>query len=269
MEIPLLAGRPLADTDRSGTQPVVVVNESAAELLWPGGDVLGHDFEVGTTLGLGGPRVGGTVVGIVADIKHRSLAQQAVPEVFAVHDQFPVDFMSMTVRSSVPPPSLIPAIREELSQMDSELPLDRLRTMEEWLAASVAQPRFYMLLLAIFAAAALVLAAIGIYGVLAYAVRQRSNEIGIRRALGARGGDVLRMVIGRAMALAAAGLLIGLLASLALTRLLSGFLYGVSATDPLTFAAVALLLVMVALLASAVPAHRAARLDPIVALREE
>jgi putative ABC transport system permease protein len=126
-----------------------------------------------------------------------------------------------------------------------------------------------MLLLAIFAAAALVLAAIGIYGVLAYAVRQRSNEIGIRRALGARAGDVLRMVVGRAMALAAGGLLIGLLASLALTRLLAGFLYGVSATDPLTLAAVALLLVLVALLASAVPARRAARLDPMVALREE
>jgi putative ABC transport system permease protein len=269
MEIPLLAGRPLADTDRSGTQPVVVVNASAAELLWPGGDALGHDFELGTTLGLGGPRVGGTVVGIVADVKHRGLAEQAVPEVFAAHDQFPVDFLSMTVRSSVPPPSLIPAIREELSEMDGELPLDRLRTMEEWLAASVAQPRFYMLLLAIFAAAALVLAAIGIYGVLAYAVRQRSNEIGIRRALGARAGDVLRMVVGRAMALAAGGLLIGLLASLALTRLLAGFLYGVSATDPLTLAAVALLLVVVALLASAVPARRAARLDPMVALREE
>jgi putative ABC transport system permease protein len=141
--------------------------------------------------------------------------------------------------------------------------------MEEWMAASVAQPRFYMLLLGIFAVAALFLAAIGIYGVLAYAVRQRSNEIGIRRALGARSGDVMRMVVGRAMLLAGGGLIAGLLASLALTRILSGLLYRVSATDPWTFAGVAILLAAVALFASLVPARRAARVDPLVALREE
>lgn len=269
MEIPLRAGRALANSDRAGTQPVVVVNESAAKLLWPGGDPLGHTFELGTTLGLGGVRVGGTVVGVVADIKHYGLAEEARPEVFAAHSQFPVDYMTMTVKTSVPPQSLVAAIREQVREMDSELPLDQVKTMEEWVAASVAQPRFYMLLLGIFAVSALFLAAIGIYGVLAYAVRQRSNEIGIRRALGARAGDVVRMVVGTAMALAGGGLVAGLLASFALTRILSGLLYGVSATDPWTFAGVALLLGAVALIASLIPAQRATRVDPMVALREE
>jgi putative ABC transport system permease protein len=177
--------------------------------------------------------------------------------------------MSVTVRTSVPPQSLVGAIRGQLRKIDGELPLDQVRTMEERVAASVAQPRFYMLLLGIFAVAALFLAAIGIYGVLAYAVRQRSNEIGIRRALGARAGDVMRMVLGRAMLLAAGGLIAGLLASLALTRILSGLLYHVSATDPWTFVGVAILLAAVALFAGLVPARRAMRVDPMVALREE
>ena len=269
MRIRLLDGRALDETDRAGGALAVVVNESAAELMWPGDDPLGHSFELGTTFGLGGPRAGGTVVGVVSDIKHFGLGEESGPQVFVAHSQFPVDFMSVTVRTSVPPQSLVGPIREQLQEIDSQLPLDRVRTMEELLAASVAQPRFYTLLLGIFAVAALFLAAIGIYGVLAYAVRQRSNEIGIRRALGARAGDVMRMVLGRAMLLAAGGLIAGLLASLALTRILSGLLYGVSATDPWTFVGVAILLAAVALFASLVPARRAMRVDPMVALREE
>lgn len=269
MEIPLLAGRPLADTDRAGTEPVVVVNESAAELLWPGGDALGHRFELGTTLGLGGPRIGGSVVGVVADVRHHGPAEAPRPEIYAAHGQFPVDFMSMTVRTSVPPASLVNPVREQLRTMDSSLPMDDVRTMEQRLAASVAEPRLYMLLLSVFAVAALLLAAIGIYGVMACSVRTRVNEIGIRRALGAEAGDVLRMVVGKAMSLALGGLVLGLLAAFALTRVLEGLLYGVSATDPLTFAGVALLLAAVALLASFIPARRAARVDPMLALRDE
>ncbi|MGH8166702.1 MAG: FtsX-like permease family protein, partial [Woeseiaceae bacterium] len=269
MDVRLLDGRALDETDRAGAALAVVVNESASKLLWPGDDPLGHSLELGTSFGLGGARAGGTVVGVVSDIKHFGLGEASRPEVFVAHSQFPVDFLSMTVKTSVPPQSLVAAIRGQLREMDSELPLDQVRTMDEWVAASVAQPRFYMLLLGIFAVAALFLAAIGIYGVLAYAVRQRSNEIGIRRALGAEAGDVVRMVVGRAMMLAGGGLLAGLLASFALTRILSGLLYGVSATDALTFAGVAILLAAVALLASLVPARRAARVDPMVALREE
>ncbi|MGH8223805.1 MAG: ABC transporter permease [Woeseiaceae bacterium] len=268
MEIRLLRGRTLAGTDRAGAPPVVV-NELAAELLWPGSDALAGRFELGTSLGLGGPRVGGTVVGVVSDVRHYGLGEPPRPEVYVAHGQFPVDFMSMVVRSSVPPQSLVAAIREQVRQMDSELPLDDIRTMEQRVSASVAQPKFYMLLLAIFAAAALLMAAIGIYGVLAYAVRQRSNEIGIRRALGARAGDVLRIVIGKAIALAGIGLILGLLASFALTRVLSGLLYGVTPTDPATFAIVAILLIAVAMLASYLPARRAALVDPVTALREE
>lgn len=268
MEIPLLAGRALQESDRAGTQPVVVVNESAAKLLWPDDDPLGHTFELGTRLG-GGARVGGMVVGVVADIRHHGPGEESQPEVFAAHSQFPVDFMSITVRTSVPPESLVGPIREQLHMIDTELPMDQVRTMEQRVAESVAQPRFYMLLLSVFAASALFLAAIGIYGVMAYAVRNRVNEIGVRRALGARTGEVLRMVVGRAMALAMGGLAAGLLAAFALTRVLSGLLYGVSPTDPLTFAGVAVLLGSVALLASFLPARRAAQVDPVVALREE
>ena len=269
MEIDLVAGRAFAESDRAGTRPVAIINESAAELLWPGGDPLGHTFEVGTTFGLGGPRVGGTVVGVVADIRHDGPGEETGPEIFAAHRQFPVDFMSMTVRTSVPPESLVGPIREQVRIMDSELPLDEVRTMEQRVADSVAQPRFYMLLLSVFAAAALFLAAIGIYGVIAYAVRSRVNEIGIRRALGAGAADVLRMVVGSAMTLACGGLAVGLLAAVALTRVLSGLLYGISPTDPLTFLGAALLLASVALLASFIPARRASRVDPAVALREE
>lgn len=269
MEIPLLAGRMLTDQDRAGAGPAVLVNESAAKLLWPGRDPLAHELELGTTLGVGAMRVGGPVVGVVADVRHAGLDAHARPEVYVTHSQFPVDLLSVVVRTSVPPQSLVPAIRERLHAIDSELPFDDVRTMEQRVAASVAQPRLTMFLLGIFALAALFLAAIGIYGVLAYAVRQRSNEIGVRRALGAPASHVMRMVVGQAMTLAGAGLVIGLLAAFGVTRLLTGFLYGVSATDPATVAVVTVLLAMVALLASVGPARRAVRLDPMKALREE
>jgi predicted permease len=269
MQIPLRAGRELSDRDRADTQPVVVVNESAAELLWPGANPLGRTFELGTTLGAGGGSAGGTVVGVVADIKHNGLGSETQPEVFFAHDQFPVDTISMTVRTSVPPESLIAPIREQVREMDSELPLDRVVTLEQSLSESVAQPRFYTLLLGIFAAVALVLAAIGIYGVMTYSVRNRTSEIGVRLALGAESNDVLGMVLTQAMKLALGGLILGLFAAFLLTRVLSGLLYGVSATDPVTFFGVAMLLATVALLASYIPARRATRVDPMTALREE
>jgi putative ABC transport system permease protein len=269
MQIPVVAGRALDASDRAGTQPVVVLNEAAARLLWPDGEALGRTLEVGTSMGVSGSRLGGTVVGVAADVRDASLADAARPTVYGAHAQFPVDFMSVVVRSSVPPRSLVAPIRAEVRQIDDELPLDDVRTMDQRLADSVAEPRFYMLLLAVFAVAALFLAAIGIYGVLAIAVRQRTGEIGVRRALGAQAGDVLRMVIGRALALAGGGLVLGLLAAFALTRLLAGLLYGVTPTDPSTFAGVAALLAAVALLASFLPARRAAAVDPVQALREE
>jgi putative ABC transport system permease protein len=269
MRIPLVAGRPLTERDREEAPLAVVVNESAARLLWPDDAPLGHTLELATAFGLGGPRAGGTVVGVVRDIRHRGPREASRPEVFLAHAQFPVDFMSVTVRTSVPPESLVNPIRGELQQLDPELPMDSIRTMEQRLADSIAEPRFYMLLLSAFAASALFLASIGIYGVIAYAVKNRVAEIGIRRALGARAGDVVRMVVGGAVALALGGLAAGLLAALALTRILSGLLYGVSATDPLTFAGVAIVLLAVALLASFIPARRAARVDPMTALREE
>jgi putative ABC transport system permease protein len=183
--------------------------------------------------------------------------------------QDPFAGMSYVVRSSVEPESLVPAVREAVRSVDRAQPVADVRTMEQIVTEAAAQPRFNSLLLGLFASMALLLAAAGIYGVMSYSVTQRTHEIGIRIALGAQDGDVLRFVVGQGMAMALAGVGLGLACALALTRVMSSLLYGVSATDPATFAAVALLLTAVALLASYLPARRATKVDPMVALRYE
>jgi putative ABC transport system permease protein len=175
----------------------------------------------------------------------------------------------LAVRTSVEPLNLVNAIRQEVMALDRNVPIASVRTMEQIMATVTVQPRFNMILLGIFAAVALVLAAVGIYGVLSYSVTQRTHEIGLRLALGAQQGEVLKLVVRQGMILALLGVAIGLAASFALTRLLTGLLYGVSATDPLTFIVIALLLTMVALMACWIPARRATKVDPMIALRHE
>jgi putative ABC transport system permease protein len=267
--IPMRRGRPFADTDRLGAPPVVIVNQMAAAQLWPGGDPLGHALTLGTRLGQDGVPVGGTVVGVAADVHDWGPASQPRPTVYVAHAQFPTDFLSIAVKTAGEPTALVPPLRQLLADLDPSLPMFRVRSLEQLSADAVAQPRLFLTLLGLFAAVAILLAAIGIYGVLAQGVSQRTREIGLRLALGAERRIVLRMVVGQALRLAVAGLGIGLALALGLGRLLRSLLFGVEPEDALTYVAVTVGLAGVALVASIVPALRAARVDPIAALRSE
>jgi putative ABC transport system permease protein len=212
-----------------------------------------------------------TIAGVVADVKFSSLEAESPPTVYMPVFQIPRIRRDAVfiARTTADPASLAAAMRREIAAVDADLPVYDVRTMNQVIAESVAQRRFTMELLAIFAAAALGLAALGLYGVLSYAVTQRTREIGIRMALGGRRQDALRLVVGQGMKMAMIGALAGLIASLGLTRLMKGLLFGVSASDPLTFIAVTLLLTLVAFVACWIPAKRATKVDPMVALRCE
>jgi putative ABC transport system permease protein len=206
----------------------------------------------------------------VGNVKHLSLKNQDSPEMYLPRTQIPFDIMSIVIRTSVSDPStLTSAVRKELAGMDSAIPLTSVRVFEDYVSRSLARPRFDALLLSIFAGTALILTAIGIYGVMAYSVAQRTNEIGIRIALGAAQSNIFRLVIGRAMALVAISVVIGLVGAFAATRLLNSLLFGVGAWDPTTFSSIVILMSLVAFLAAWLPARRAMKVDPIVALRTE
>jgi ABC-type antimicrobial peptide transport system permease subunit len=209
------------------------------------------------------------VIGIVGDVKDAGLDEANPPQIYLPFDQWPVSFMSVVLKSSTPPLSLGAAVRSAVYAVDANLPVSNVRTLEQIVAKSISQPRFYMTLLAVFAAVALVLAAIGIFGVLSYAVAQRTREIGIRMALGAHERTLVSLVVSQAMRLVIAGVAAGIIGALLLSHTITKMLFGVPPTDPVTFSAVAILLVAVALLASYMPARRATRVDPIVALRAE
>jgi len=267
MGIPLKSGRAFTDEDRADTTPVVVINETMARRFWPGQDAIGKRIRWGGWNSQGWL----TVAGVAADVKFSKLDADTPPTVYMPVFQIPRIRRDaiFIARTTSDPASLAPALRREIAAVDADLPVYDIRTMNQVIADSVARRRFTMGLLAIFATAALSLAALGLYGVLSYAVTQRTREIGVRMALGGRGRDVLRLVVGQGMKMAMIGALAGLVASLALTRFMKGLLFGVSASDPLTFAAVALLLTMVASLACLIPARRATKVDPMVALRCE
>jgi len=262
LKIPLLNGRDFTERDNADAPPVVVINETMARRFWPGEDVIGKRLAIG-----GQPWR--TIVGVVGDVRHSSLDAEPRPQMYFSYLQDTLPFMSLAVRTTTDPASMVAALRSEIHAIDKDQPVFAIKTMNEVLARSVSQRRLYMTLLGIFAGIALLLAAVGIYGVMSYSVTQRTHEIGIRMALGARSSDVLRLVVGQGMTLALVGVVAGLIAALAMTRVIASLLYGVSATDPATFAIVSVVLTTVALLACYIPARRATKVDPMIALRHE
>ncbi|MGH9834557.1 MAG: ABC transporter permease [Blastocatellia bacterium] len=266
MGVTLAQGRQFTAQDGRGAPEVAIVNETFVKLYFPNNDPLGKRFTFGSADD--NPQWI-TIAGVVRDTKRQGLDAPIRMESWMPHAQMPARRMEMVVRTTGDPLALIRSTRDAVWSLDKDLPIPAMETMEQRLSESVAQRRLNMLLLCLFAAVALVLAAVGIYGVMSYAVTQRTHEIGIRVALGAQVGDVLRMILRQGMKLAIIGEIIGLAGAFALTRLMAGLLFGVSATDPLTFVAIALLLTGVALLACWIPARRAAKVDPMVALHHE
>jgi predicted permease len=269
MGIPLLRGRGLEPGDTAQSRPVVVLSESAVRRYFPDQDPLGQRIVVGWRRPDGMPKAGGEVVGIVGDVRDLGLDRAHPPEIYIPHAQLPTQAMDLVVRSTVDPWSLRSAVERAVAGLDPELPLARVQTLDAIVARSVSEPRFYMVLLGAFAGMAVLLAALGIFGVMSYAVVQRQREIGIRVALGAHPAEVLGMVMRHALGLTALGVAVGLLGALALSRVLRSLLFEVSPTDPATLAGVGLALAAVALLASYLPARAATRVDPLTALRSE
>jgi putative ABC transport system permease protein len=265
--IPLLRGRSFDARDLQKAPGVVVISETMARRYWPGEDPMGRRLSFGTSDK--GELYWMTVVGIAADVLQKGLHTAPRAEAYVSHMQWPSRYSTLIVRSGLDPAGLEAAVRREALAVDPDIPLYEVKTMREVLDGSLASRRFDMALLALFAALAVLLAAVGLYGTMAYMVTQRTHEIGIRMALGARSRDVLRLVVGQGMALTLAGVTLGVLGALALTRVLSTLLVGVAATDPWTFGAVAALLSAVAFVACYLPARRAARVDPLIALRCE
>jgi putative ABC transport system permease protein len=268
MRIQLKKGRTFDAGDRREAPAVAVVNETLAAQVFPGQDPLGQRLRIGISTDESDPRIF-EVVGVVGDVRPSGRHVPTPPEIYVPHPQQSWSGMSLVVRTSADAVSLGGALRREVAALDSEQAVYNLRPLLELLFDSLAARRFIMALLGGFALVGLALATVGVYGVLAESVERRRGEIGLRLAVGAEPGDVLRMGLGQAARLAAAGVTLGLVAAFVLTRVMQGLLFGVSATDPATFAAVAALLAMAALLASYLPARRAARLDPAAVLREE
>ena len=264
MHIPLLGGREFDQRDAQTSPMVALVNESMARQFWPGEDPVGKRFRMGDTKG-----PWKTVVGVVGDVLHKGLDAPHSIQVYLPNTQFTDSMVILAVRTSNDPASLAAAVRSEIASLDPQVPISNVATMDEVVSASLANQRFGALLFLLFGAIALVLTAVGIYGVISYGVAQRTHEIGIRLALGAGRREVLSMVVGEALKPALLGAALGLSAAFGLTRLLTRLLFNVKPADPLVFAGVLLLLIGVALLASYIPALRATRVDPIVALRYE
>jgi putative ABC transport system permease protein len=269
LRVPLLRGRFLTDSDTEQAPFAAVINQSLARSYFPNQDPIGKHIQAGALPEPSEPWF--QIVGIVGDMK-QNLATDSAAEVYVPYRQadriIPIFALSMVLRTAQDPRTEAAALRRAVHELDSNQPLVKVRTMEENIATSVAEPRFRTTLLAIFAGCALLLAIIGLYGVMSYSVSQQAPEIGIRLTLGAQRSDILRMVLAQGLRLAAAGVIAGVAAALALTRLLANFLFAVGTADPVTYAVVAALLIGVALLACYIPARRAMQVDPMVSLRE-
>jgi putative ABC transport system permease protein len=269
MGIPIRRGRIFEETDQLKSLPVAVVNEHFAQKFFPGQDPIGKRINPGWSIGDEKSAMR-TIVGVVGNVKHRTLDMEFTPEVYMTTSQVPMNGVSIVARTTISNPAAITsAVRNELAAVDRNIPLVRVRVFEEYLSRALARPRFNAMLLSIFAGTALVLTAIGIYGVMAYSVSQRTSEIGIRIALGAGKKSIFRLIVGQAMTIVAISVAFGVVAALAATRLLNSLLFGVGASDPVTFLGVVLLVSSVAFIAAWLPARRATRVDPIIALRAE
>jgi putative ABC transport system permease protein len=270
MRIPLLAGRNFTDQDQEHSIPVGILNAAAVKQFFPQQDPIGARIRWARA---DGPPLWFTIVGVVGDVKHFGLDQSEEPAIYNLYSQLVQQpwkrWMCLMIRTSADPVAVARAVKQEVWKIDGQIPVTKVQTMSEVMSAALAERHFNMVLLAVFAGMALVLAAVGVYGVVSYAVGQRTREIGIRMALGAEKRGILRLVFGWGMLLTLVGVFAGLVAAWAATRLMSGLLFGVQPTDPLTFAVVPLVLTAMAALAIYLPARRAANVDPMVALRYE
>lgn len=265
MGIPLLRGRNFTDFEASEARKVIIISESLARQHFPGEDPIGKRISVEM---FDNPTPT-QIIGIVGDVRYDSLINQAEPTVYFPHPELAYSFMTLVIRTSGDPAEMAPAVQSEVRAIDPNQSVSDVRTMDQVMADTVSRARFNMLLLALFAALATLLAAVGIFGVMNYSVTLRTREIGIRMALGARQGQVLMLILKQGLVLTSTGLAIGLVGALALTRVMSSLLFEVEATDPLTFAAIVMLLAVVSLIASYIPARRATRVAPLIALRYE
>jgi predicted permease len=266
MKISLIRGRFFAEQDTKESQPVVIVDENMARTYWPNADPIGKRLKFG---GANSQNPWMTVVGVVANVKHYALDTDSRVALYTPHLQSGAGSLSIAVRTTADPLSIAAAVTRESRALDPNLPLYDVKTMQQWLSESLARRRFAMLMLGLFAGVAMLLAAVGIYGVMSYTVAQRTREIGIRVALGAQTRDVLRLIVRQGMSLTGIGVVLGLVAAIVSTRMMASLLFGVRATDPLTFVAIALSLALVALVACWIPARRASKVDPMIALRVE
>ena len=262
MSIPLLRGREFLDSDTATAPLVVIVSQATAKRFWGADDPLGRTLHRQGDL----TRVY-TVVGVVGDVRDTALTQESPAIYYSMTSR--VQLMDVVVRTEAPPTSILPAVRQKVHELDAALPVSTVRTMDEWVTNNAAQPRLNAILLGVFASVALLIAAIGIYGVLAYSVNQRTREIGLRMALGAPRGTVLRLIVREGMIVGAIGIGAGLVAALGLSRVLASLVFDVPVRDPVTYSVVAAALTLVALAACIIPARKASRVDPMVALRAE
>jgi putative ABC transport system permease protein len=266
MGIRMLSGRDFTDVDNKDAPKVTIVDERFAREYWP------NDNPIGKRIRFGPPEDNEpwhTIIGVVGAVRHQRMQEDTRKSVYLPHQQIPVNGSRLVTRTSTEPKDLVSAIRREITQLDSDLPVSTVATMEEVIAESIWQPRLYATLFGVFAGGALILALIGIYGVMAFLVQTRTHEIGVRMALGATARDVFKLIVGRGMKLTAIGVLLGIGGAVALTRLMHGLLFNTSATDPMTFLLLSLMLALAAFFACYIPARRASKVDPLVALRYE
>ena len=264
MSIPLIRGRAFTDSDTAQSQGVVIINEAFARRYFSSQDPIGRRIRQ-----RGEDNDWLTIIGVVGDVRHRGLTEEPQAEMYLSYLQSPFPFMNVVIRTTSDPSNLTAAVRREVWAVNPNQPVANVSTMNQLMSNSIARTRFNTLLLQLFASVALALSVVGLYGVMAYSVAQRTHEIGVRMALGAQRRDVLKMVVGQGMILVTIGIALGLASAFAATRLMATLLYGVSATDPVTFIGIALLLIVAAFVACYIPARRATKIDPMVALRYE